>query len=69
MMEALIRGESVQLRVSDSLSYGELNKHRPEHFWSILVYTGYLTKDRNGTKNSNVFRIPNAEIRSCFQTR
>ena len=67
MMEALIRGESVQLRVSDSLSYGELNKHRPEHFWSILVYTGYLTKDRNGTKNSNVFRIPNAEIRSCFR--
>lgn len=66
-MEALIKGGSVQLSVSDSLNYGELNEHHSEHFWSVLLYTGYLTLDKGTSDNNYLFRIPNSEIQECFR--
>ena len=66
-METLIKGGSVQLSVSDSLNYGELNEHHSEHFWSVLLYTGYLTLDKGSSDNNYLFRIPNSEIQECFR--
>ena len=66
-MQELLDGKDVKLQVSESLSYKEFDQHLSEHFWSILVFTGYLTLAKRGSGGVHEFRIPNAEIRQCFR--
>ena len=65
-MQELLDGKDVKLQVSESLIYKDLSKHLSEHFWSILVFTGYLTLAKRGSGEVHEFRIPNTEVRQCF---
>ncbi len=71
-MQKLLDGESVITPVSASLCYGDLIKHNITDFWTLLLYTGYLTFDpkyRSETKGEYRLYIPNEEIRECFKSK
>ena len=65
-IEALIEGGSVTASVSENLTYSELRED-PEHLWSMLYLTGYLTLAKECEDSSFVqLVIPNKEIRELF---
>ena len=71
-MQKLLDGESIITPVSASLCYGDLIKHNITDFWTLLLYTGYLTFDpkyRSETKGEYRLYIPNEEIRECFKSK
>lgn len=69
-LQVLVDGGFVSKKIQETLSYEDLIKHRSNDFWSMLVYTGYLTV----AKNSNFdlagselkLKIPNKSVRLCF---
>ena len=71
-MQKLLDGESIVTPVSASLCYGDLKDHKIMDFWTLLLYTGYLTFDplyRSETKGEYRLYIPNEEIRECFKSK
>jgi hypothetical protein len=71
-MQKLLDGESIITPLSASLCYGDLIKHNITDFWTLLLYTGYLTFDpryRSETKGEYRIYIPNEEIRECFKSK
>ena len=68
MLQDLLDGRSVGVRVHEDMSYGDFDLSDAGQFWNLLVYTGYLTLDKRGTDDVYCFRIPNAEIRKCFDS-
>ena len=73
-MQDLLDGKSITASVKESLCYGDLKNHDPDDFWTLLLYTGYLTFDpAEIVENSNetLYRlyIPNLEIRKCFASK
>jgi hypothetical protein len=71
-MQDLLDGKSIVTTIQDCLCYGDLDNHSEDDFWTLLLYTGYLTINPN-YKSSNKYeyelKIPNLEIRECFKTR
>ena len=65
-------GESIEVEVREALCYGDLKKHDMNDFWTLLLYTGYLTFDPQyiGEEEDlcSVY-IPNEEIRKCFKSK
>ena len=68
-MQTLVDGGSIDIRINDQLTYGEFKKHRSEDFWTLLLYTGYLTITARPERGVYRLHIPNAEIRETFSTR
>ena len=71
-MQTLLDGGSIVAEVRAALCYGDLEKHDINDFWTLLLYTGYLTFDpRFATPNKNERRlyIPNEEIKECFKSK
>jgi len=76
-MEILLNGGTVDIPVNETMSYQELKNHKSNDFWSLLLYTGYLTsvsKKAGGDSECLApvictLKIPNREILSCFKTR
>ena len=68
MLQALLDGQSVDVRVHEDMSYGDFDLSDAGQFWNLLVYTGYLTLEKIDTDGVYWFRIPNAEIRKCFDS-
>ena len=77
-MEMLIRGESIEVELNDSVTYRDLTSTE-ENFWSVLYATGYLTtveeKPENilETYSSDMpyiktyrLKLVNKEIKSLF---
>ena len=75
-MQALVDGKNIETTLNDSMNYDSLSKHEEEDFFSLLVHTGYLTavskkaEQVPGGKPKVIYslRIPNLEIRECFET-
>ena len=75
-MQALVDGKNIETTLNDSMNYDSLSKHKEEDFFSLLVHTGYLTavskkaEQVPGGKPKVIYslRIPNLEIRECFET-
>ena len=71
-MQSLMDGESIEVEVREALCYGDLKKHDMNDFWTLLLYTGYLTFDPQyiGEEEDlcSVY-IPNEEIRKCFKSK
>ena len=76
-MQALVDGNTITSVIRTSLCYGDLNNHNIEDFWTLLLYTGYLTiipqslrldETTNGDYVCEL-RIPNNEVKSCFRGR
>ncbi len=71
-MQSLLDGKSIIAEVRAALCYGDLQNHDINDFWTLLLYTGYLTFDptyRSSKKNEYSLYIPNEEIRDCFRDK
>ena len=79
-MQDLVDGKNINFVLNDSMNYDCLSQHNPDDFWSLLLHTGYLTLDWEGTKALEdpkkkgevqtlrvSARIPNLEIKQCFE--
>ena len=72
LMQDLLDGKSITAEVRTSLCYGDLQNHDINDFWTLLLYTGYLTfepQSRNPESDEYNLYIPNEEIRKCFKSR
>ena len=72
LMQELLDGKSITAEVRATLCYGDLQNHDINDFWTLLLYTGYLTFDptyRSSKKNEYRLYIPNEEIRDCFRDK
>ena len=75
-MQSLMDGLSIETYINDSMNYDTLSEHEEIDFFSLLLHTGYLTSDGYRTVNADTqkpkaiysLRIPNLEIRECFET-
>ncbi len=71
-MQDLIDGKEISVSLNRELSYADLKRHEVADFWTLLIYTGYLTvcgQDYADFSENYVVRIPNEEIRDCFRRR
>ncbi len=71
-MQTLVNGDSIFTSVRPSLCYGDLKNHDIEDFWTLLLYTGYLTFNpdyKSADADEYELRIPNEEIRKCFEEK
>ncbi len=68
-MQILMDGGEIELRINEQLTYGDFQKHRSDDFWTLLLFTGYLTVSSRSSRGLCRLRIPNAEIRETFQDR
>ena len=68
LFEALMRGESVYVEITEELTYDTLTAD-DKNLWSLLFMTGYLTQDRHMPAKDNVaaLRIPNEEVKYVFK--
>ena len=68
-MQALVDGGTIDITVNEKLNYSDLASHDPSDFWTLLLYTGYLTiAERNSDCPQDLrVRIPNEEIRETFK--
>ncbi|MCD7886667.1 MAG: ATP-binding protein [Clostridiales bacterium] len=64
-IESLIAGESVYKELQLDLTYPEIDEE-PDHIWSVLFTTGYLTQRGMNDFGEYELVIPNREIRSIF---
>ena len=72
LMQDLLDGKSITAEVRSSLCYGDLQNHDINDFWTLLLYTGYLTfepQSHNPESDEYNLNIPNEEIRKCFKSR
>ena len=68
MMQALVDGEEIETTLNEQVAYGDLHAHRPEDFWTLLLFSGYLTvAGRKG--DAYRLKIPNEEVRDAFKRR
>ena len=72
-MQTLVDGGTINKKIRETLNHEDLKEHRSDDFWSMLLYTGYLTVA--GHSNFDVasselnLRIPNKSIRNCFKEK
>lgn len=67
-MQSLVDGNTIDVTVNEKLTYGDFVQHKSQDFWTLLLYSGYLTAvDKLGLNRYRV-RIPNEEIRDSFTT-
>ena len=67
-MQALVDGGAIEVEVNEALNYGDFKKHKSEDFWTLLLFTGYLTIAERLPQSTTRFKlkIPNEEIRDTF---
>ena len=71
-MQALVDGGTITSVIREALCYGDLKNHNIEDFWTLLLYTGYLTinpKFKSTKRNEYELRIPNLEVQECFKEK
>ena len=72
-MQSLMDGLSIETYINDSMNYDTLSEHEQIDFFSLLLHTGYLTSDGYRVVNEEngeiiySLKIPNREIRKCFE--
>lgn len=68
-MQMLVDGGVIEVEINEQLTYADMAFHKSEDFWTLLLFTGYLTvAERLGPKRF-LLRIPNEEIRQTFKER
>ena len=69
-MQTLVDGGTISKKIRETLNYEDLKQHESDDFWSMLLYTGYLTvvkpSDFDVASSELQLTIPNKSIRSCF---
>ncbi|MEE3453172.1 AAA family ATPase [Dialister sp.] len=64
-LESLVQGETVKKKISETLTYREL-EDSIDNVWSVLYTTGYLTGCSEGDGMFKLW-IPNSEVRQIFE--
>ena len=74
-MQTLVNMKPITTLIRPSLCYGDLHSHNIQDFWTLLLYTGYLTfnpksinENTNGDTVCDLY-IPNNEITGCFRSK
>lgn len=68
-MEVLIEGGTIEKRVHEDITYGEIHKSQ-DNLWNFLFFTGYLKKVKERFSEDNLYitlAIPNAEVKSIYR--
>ncbi len=68
-LETLIAGGTIEKRVHEDITYGEINDNQ-ENLWNFLFFTGYLKKISQKYENDEIFltlAIPNVEVLSIYR--
>ena len=65
-LQALSDGKEAEVEINDNMDYDSLDVHKARDMWSLLLHTGYLTATKVVSEEKCVVRIPNAEIKKCF---
>ena len=65
-LQDLVDGKEVEIEINDSMNYDSLSQHNAKDMWSLLLHTGYLTATEVISSDKCIVRIPNAEIKKCF---
>ncbi|WP_297610516.1 AAA family ATPase [uncultured Sutterella sp.] len=68
-MQLLLNGGSIELKINEQLTYSDLALHQSDDFWTLLLFTGYLTAEKYLGDRAYRLRIPNEEIRETFENR
>ncbi len=68
-MQTLIDGGEIELNINEKLTYSDFVHHESRDFWTLLLYSGYLTVVGRVAEKPNWYkvRIPNEEIRDTFE--
>ena len=72
LMQDLLDDKSITAEVRTCLCYEDLQNHDINDFWTLMLYTGYLTFDpQSHSPESDEYSvyIPNEEIRKCFKSK
>ena len=68
LLRDLLAGKNVTGRITEDLSFAELNAaHSPENLLSLLYASGYLTSVGKNADGTRELTIPNEEVLSCFK--
>ena len=65
-LQDLSDGREVEVEINDGMNYDCLDERNARDMWSLLLHTGYLTATRVVSGDRCVVRIPNLEIKECF---
>lgn len=65
-MQTLVDGGEVNITINDKLTYSDFAQHESRDFWTLLLYSGYLTVVKRLSLNTYSVKIPNQEIRDTF---
>ncbi len=65
-LQDLSDGKDITITVNDSMNYDSLSLHKVNDMWSLLLHTGYLTAVDNMSNGDYKVKIPNLEIKKCF---
>ena len=68
-LQTLVEGGEISFRLNEQLTYGDLQSHRLNDFWTLLLSTGYLTLCGPVEGGPCRVRIPNQEVRKIFSDR
>ncbi len=69
--KSLLNGNIITKELNTTLNYGDLEKRdETKNLWTMLYFTGYLTKVGTPTRNGTFeLRIPNEEVKDCFNEK
>ncbi len=65
-LQDLSDGKEITITVNDELNYDMLSNHNVSDMWSLLLHTGYLTAVEDLGDGNYKVKIPNLEIKKCF---
>ena len=65
-LQDLSDGKEITITVNDELNYDMISNHNVSDMWSLLLHTGYLTAVENLGDGNYKVKIPNLEIKKCF---
>ncbi len=69
-MQTLVDGGTIEIKVNEKLTYSDFMYHNADDFWTLLLFTGYLTTTTRGNvSNAYWVKIPNEEIRDTFENK
>ena len=68
-MQALYDGKAVEITDNHQLTYDDFANHESADFWTLLLFTGYLTVVSRVNPTTFQVRIPNNEVRNTFRER
>lgn len=70
LMKTMLSGQSAPVALHEDFSFVEIDReHSAEMLMSLLCMTGYLTKTGETPDGLALLRIPNSEIRECFERK